>query len=318
MFSVKAIHRPFVARRCLYHVGLCVCLGLVNSNDAKEPPAPSAYAHPSFVIEARELTKAPSRPGSRLIVDVRTAEKFAEGHLQDAVHVVIADWVKDFADTANADQWTRRFRALGIGRDTEVVVYDDRAGQDAARLWWYLRFGGVCQARIVNGGWKSIQAEKTASIVNGPSRAPAVTNYSSPPLTSRRIDLSSVADLVNAKEDKSDRPQLVDTRTEKEFRGLQAAEGVRPGTIPGARHLEWSELVDPSTDRFRTTDEVKKILSERGIDLNRPIILFSNTKGRSSSLSFPLELAGAVQVRVFDAGYKAWAAIENNPVATSN
>ena len=110
--------------------------------------------------------------------------------------------------------------------------------------------------------------------------------------------------------------QLIDARSEKEYLGLQVAEGQRPGTIPGARHLEWSDLVEPTTGRFRPTPDVLQLLKDRGIDLNRPIVAFSNNRSRSSSIAFPLELAGVIQTRVFETGIKSWGSDPSNPIAT--
>ena len=277
---------------------------------------PSTYAREELVIEAAELKKLPSRPGSRRVLDARAKKQFEEGHLKDSIHVVAADWSNKFGDGRDTDLWGRRLSQLGIGRDTEVIVYDNNAGQDAARIWWYLKYWGVCQARLVNGGWKAIQAAELPT-ETGVSRLPAEASFSSPPLALRKIDQASLVAIHQSGRLGTEGPesvQLVDARSEKEFLGLQVAEGQRPGTIPGARHLEWSDLVEPVTGRFRPTPDVLQLLKDRGIDLNRPIVTFSNTRSRSSSIAFPLELAGAIQTRVFETGVKSWGSDPNNPI----
>ena len=147
---------------------------------AADPATGSVYAHADLLIEASELKKLPTRPGSRLVLDARTPEKFEKSHLKEALSANGNDWSKDFGDGRDTELWSRRFSQLGIGRDTEVVIYDDRAGQEAARLWWYLRYWGVCQARIVNGGWKAIEAEGLPT-ASGAARIPAAAQFSSPP-----------------------------------------------------------------------------------------------------------------------------------------
>ena len=46
-----------------------------------------------------------------------------------------------------------RRSALGIAQDSRVVVYDDSSSKDAARVWWILRYWGVADVRLLNGGW---------------------------------------------------------------------------------------------------------------------------------------------------------------------
>ena len=37
--------------------------------------------------------------------------------------------------------------------DSHVVLYDDAKAKDAARVWWILRYFGLKDARLLNGGW---------------------------------------------------------------------------------------------------------------------------------------------------------------------
>jgi thiosulfate/3-mercaptopyruvate sulfurtransferase len=297
-------------------LALMAFVELRQSMNAADKLSSSTYGRNELVIEAHELKKLPSRPEARIVLDVRPLEKFQELHFNDAVHIDAADWSKGFGDGLNSGAWGRRFGEIGIGPDTEVIVYDDRAGQDAARIWWYLKYWGVNQARLVNGGWRAIQAQGLPT-ARGAGRLPTATPFSSTPLATRRIDLASLVAAHKAGRlgtDDTESLQLLDVRSEKEFRGEQITEGLRPGTIPGARHLEWSDLVDSSTDCFLPTAEVVTLLKARGIELNRPVVAFSNTRGRSLSIAFPLELAGVIQTRIFDAGLKAWASDPNNPL----
>src|SRR5690606_6322197 len=43
----------------------------------------------------------------------------------------------------------------GVGRDTQVVVYDQQDGAMAARLWWMLRWLGHERVAVLNGGWQA-------------------------------------------------------------------------------------------------------------------------------------------------------------------
>src|SRR5262249_59285199 len=50
--------------------------------------------------------------------------------------------------------------SLGIGDATRVVVYDERGGIYAARLWWILNYFGHSNVALLNGGWVKWTAEQ--------------------------------------------------------------------------------------------------------------------------------------------------------------
>ncbi|MHB8971653.1 MAG: hypothetical protein ACYC3X_22475 [Pirellulaceae bacterium] len=61
--------------------------------------------------------------------------------------------------------------------------------------------------------------------------------------------------------------QIVNARSEKEFCGIDAQNNLRAGNILGAIHLEWSDLIDPQTHRFKSPDDVRAVFEKAGIDL---------------------------------------------------
>ncbi len=309
---------------CLACVALVMVVGSARSPMAVAQTTPTgavpagAYARAELLIEAAELKAARAGNGKRLVLDARTAEKFQESHLKDAINVSGVDLAKDYGDGLDPAATNRRLGQLGIDRDTEVIVYDDRAGQDGARIWWYLKYWDLPHARLVNGGWKAIQAVGLPTEA-GAGRTPTPGTYASKSNDLRRIDLATLvtahrAGRVGTKQ--SDAIQVIDARTEKEYRGEQKTGGERTGTIPGARHLEWADLVDPGTGRFRSTSEVGTLFQKLQIRTDQPIVVFSNSRGRSTSLIFALELAGAAKAQVLDAGFKSWASDADNPVET--
>ena len=60
---------------------------------------------------------------------------------------------------------------------------------------------------------------------------------------------------------------LWDTRSRAEFEGTQAGYGapVQMGRIPGAAHLEFTELFDSDTKTLKPADELKSLLAANGI-----------------------------------------------------
>jgi len=52
-----------------------------------------------------------------------------------------------------------QFRRWGIGKHTQIVVYDDKVGAVAARLWWLCKWLGHERSAVLDGGfahWSSL------------------------------------------------------------------------------------------------------------------------------------------------------------------
>jgi thiosulfate/3-mercaptopyruvate sulfurtransferase len=56
-----------------------------------------------------------------------------------------------------------------------------------------------------------------------------------------------------------------DVRREGEYDGSEALNNARPGHVPGAIHLEWTELLDPEARTFKPGPELRAMLEARGI-----------------------------------------------------
>src|SRR5438067_9590963 len=113
--------------------------------------AGAQYANPQLIIEADELGKR--KAGGQTIVDVRKASDYEKGHIFKALHVDAAAWAMAFAATQDAAEWSKRLGDLSIDDTSTVIVYGDPKTPDAARIWWILRYWGVRDVRILNGGW---------------------------------------------------------------------------------------------------------------------------------------------------------------------
>ena len=50
----------------------------------------------------------------------------------------------------------------------------------------------------------------------------------------------------------------MDARSEGEFCGTDKLKNKRAGAIPGAKHLEWIDLIDKETQRFKTPDQLRQ------------------------------------------------------------
>lgn len=270
----------------------CLIVLLVAGDDK---PNPAGYAKPELLIEAAEVAKPQAAKPWR-ILDARGKSKYTEGHIPDAIWVDHTTWMRSFDNGDDRDAWAKRIGGLGIDLDTPVVIYDDSGFKDAGRIWWILRYWGVRDVRLLNGGWKA-WLESKGPISAQASKVAAVD-----------VKLAPTAERLAAKTDvlgaiKNGKSQIIDARTAGEFCGTEQT-AKRNGAIPGAKHLEWSDAIDLKTKRFKSAEELKKLFKEAGIDPSRPSIAYCQSGGRASVMAFTLELMGGKDVRNY---YKSWA-----------
>src|SRR5262249_14149165 len=142
------------------------------------------YPRPELLLEVADLVKAGTAKQFR-ILDARPKAKYLADHIPDAVWVDHAAWSKAFATSQEAEGWAQRIGALGIDADSRVVVYDDSQTKDAARIWWILRYFGLRDVRLLNGGWPAWQVaggkvtkDKPAVVKKTPKLTPQATRLS--------------------------------------------------------------------------------------------------------------------------------------------
>jgi len=264
-------------------------------------------ARPDLLIEPRELAQ-PAVAHRWVILDARKKDAYRQSHVPGARWVDHDAWKSALGDGTDAPGWSRRIGELGIGADSRVVVYDDADAVAAARIWWLLRYWGVDQVRLLNGGWKVWQAEGLPTDAHEPPPAAAVAFTA----TARKQRLVTKEQIVASLPEH--RLQIVDARSEGEFCGLDRKESKRGGAIPGAKHLEWNQLIDPATGRFKSPDEMRRLIEQIGIDLDKPVATHCQSGGRGSVMAFGLELIGAKQPGLYYPGWSEWGNRDDLPL----
>ncbi|GAG15090.1 unnamed protein product, partial [marine sediment metagenome] len=217
-------------------------------------------------------------------------------------------WKTALAGGTDAEGWSQRIGGMGIGADSRVVVYDDASAKNAARIWWLLRYWGVRDVRLLNGGWKAWQAEGRPTDAKKPPVAQAV-KFVAAARTRRLMSKDQVLAALAGH-----RLQIVDARSNDEFCGNDLKGCKRGGAIPGARHLEWRDLIDPATDRFKTPEEMRRLFREAEIDVDRPTVSYCYSGGRASVMVFAMELIGAKDSRNYYGGWSEWGNSDDVPV----
>jgi thiosulfate/3-mercaptopyruvate sulfurtransferase len=265
----------------------------------------AAYPRPDLLIEASELKK-PETARKYVVLDARGKGAYKDGHVPGAVWLDSVTWERGFKDGQDEKGWAERIGALGVSADTPVVVYDNNLAKDAARMWWILRYWGVRDVRLLNGGWRAWTAAG-GPVAKGENTPRAVAAKLSP----ERGRLATKEQVKTWLDGKSG--QILDARSTEEFCG-EAKKAKRNGAIPGAKHLEWSDTLDKKTGRFKSTAELTKLFQGAGIDPARPATTYCQSGGRAAVLAFVVELMGGKEVRNYYRSWAEWGNAEDTPI----
>lgn len=244
-----------------------------------------------------------------VVLDARQAALFYLGHIEGAHLVPRSEFldtrggVKSLVPTATA--FEALMERLGITKDSTVVTYAEDDNPYAARLAWTLRYYGHKKVLVLNGGYQKWQSEGHPTSLL-PTVAAQASHYrvSTPGKARAEMDYL-LTQLGN--------PAVVvwDTRSAKEYSG-EDIRADRGGHIPGAVHLNWTELQKEvnGSKVLKSEAEIRALLADKGISPESEVIAHCQTGIRSSYATLVLQGLGFSQVKNYDGSWIEWA---NNP-----
>lgn len=230
----------------------------------------SGYAHPEFLVDAQWVEAHKDDPNV-VVVDCDYEAGYLRGHIAGAV-MVPDNYEKD-PDTGRVhilppDKFAAMCQSLGIGDDSQVIAYDNNQSLYTARLWWALNYYGHTNVKVLNGGWRTWVQEGCAVSFDRPQPKTGVT------FTPKVNDSIMVkADELKAACNLSD-AVIWDVRSDGEYDGSNSRGNKRVGHVPGAVHLEWFNVMDRDTHQFKPADEVRKMLSDKGVTPDKAVFAY--------------------------------------------
>jgi thiosulfate/3-mercaptopyruvate sulfurtransferase len=265
-----------------------------------------AYPRPELLIEAAELAK-PDVAKKFRILDTRSLKEWKESHVSSSSFVSVSEWNKQFTAGPDAAWWAKELGRLGIDADVPVVFCGDDM-RETCRAWWILRYWGIKDVRLLNGGWTAWTTGKHPLAKGDAEPRFALKTPKLMPTEQRLATKELVKDSL-----KESLFQIIDARTEGEYCGdIKTAK--KAGAIPGAIHLEWKVLLDQKTQKFLSAKELDQLFKKAGIDLARPAVAHCQSGGRSSVMVFAMDLMGAKDVRNYYRSWAEWGNADDTPV----
>jgi len=282
-------------------------LAMVLSGILISLPAP-APAPTDLLVETDWLAAHATDAGVR-VVDMRT-RGYEAGHILGAMlldnnAIRVAAGPPTFLPSS-AD-FEKLMAGLGISDATRVVVYDDRGGIYAARLWFVLNAFGHPNVALLNGGWTKWTMEQRATSADRPAISPGAFHAR---LNPRWV--ATAADVVAAIG--KPRIRIVDARTPGEIAGTDLRGIKRGGAIPSSVPVYWEDALDPVSKAFKPMAEIEKLYRDRGIGPTDEVITYCQIGMRASHDLFTLALIGHTNGRVYYGSWEEWGNREDLPI----
>ena len=203
-----------------------------------------------------------------------------------------------------AEQFAKAMGALGVGADTQVVLYDARENMWAARVWWMLRAFGFDDAAVLDGGWQAWTTEQRPVCSDPCGYAPS--EFTATPRAGLFV---STQEVVAAIEDPG--TTIVSALGRRQHRG-EINEYGRPGHIPGAKNVSAWAILDKRSGRYRPLDELREMCAPV-LGAER-IITYCGGGIAASSLALTLHRLGHPDVSVYDGSLLEWCADPSLPL----
>jgi thiosulfate/3-mercaptopyruvate sulfurtransferase len=240
------------------------------------------------------------------------AAEYAAGHLPGAVYV---DLETQLSRPRGAGEGRHPLpdpvalqevlRDAGISTDSRVVVYDAATSTSAARGWWVLRWAGLADVRVLDGGLAAWAAEVGVLSTDVPLPTPGdvVVRAGSLPV----LDAASAADLARS-------GVLLDARAPERYRG--DVEPVDPvaGHVPGAVNSPTTQNLDP-TGRFLAQEVLRERFTALGAGSGEPVGAYCGSGVTAAHTLLALEVAG-FPATLYPGSWSEWVSDPSRPVAT--
>ncbi len=202
------------------------------------------------------------------------------------------------------DQFARAIGELGIDNNSRVVVYSAENHVWATRLWWMLRWAGLEQVSVLDGGlvaWKDEHRELSTEPSNH---------------TAKKFILSLRPELIADRDEvfnaiSDDKVKIIDALPLASYKG-DFAMYARPGHIATATNMPSSDLIDGS-GHFISLEELDML--QKG-NRSQRTITYCGGGVAATGTAFNLYRSGFKDVAVYMGSLQEWAPNSENPMTT--
>jgi len=285
---------------------------------------PTARSNPDPLIPADQLADlmrdGTGRGDPAVVLDVRWTVAGSDPDSYLTAHIPGARFVdldRDLAGPAGLGgrhplpdpvDLQAALRAGGIDDDSNVVVYDGGSGLASARAWWLLRWSGLRDVRVLDGGlaaWLAVDDRPTAA---GPEpTTPEPGTVTVRPGAMPVVEVDRAAELAAS-------GALIDARAAARYRGEIEPLDPVAGHIPGSVNLPIGDLLTAG-GTFRSPAELRAAFAGLGFAATdaQSVAASCGSGITACQLILAAEIAG-LELALYPGSYSQWCAL-GRPVA---
>lgn len=203
------------------------------------------------------------------------------------------------------NEFSKFMEGFGVSNDSVIVIYDDGDLAGPSRLWWMLKYMGLDNVYILEGGikaWKkengSVTAEVTKNFKHGEIKLNIKENM--------KCEIKYVKSSIGKKD-----VVIVDSRAKERYLGIVEPMDKKAGHIPTAKNYDWTlnfkdgKILEEEKlkDRFKQLAQYSEIIVHCG----------SGVTGCANVLA--LDEIG-IESKLYVGSWSDWSSYEENPVST--
>jgi len=271
--------------------------------------------------ELLDLLGRASGPGpiAPVVLDVRWAlgrsdghEQYLAGHVPGAVYVDLEAELAAFPSPQHGrhplpepDDLQAAARRWGVRGGVPVVVYDTVGGMSAARAWWLLRWAGVADVRLLDGGLAAWLAAGGQLDVGEVTARPGDVVLETGALATVGPDEARAL---------AETGLLLDARAAERFRGEVEPVDPRAGHIPGAVSAPTAENLD-EVGRFLPTADLAARFAALGAVGGASVGVYCGSGVNAAHQVAALAVAG-IDAALYPGSWSQWSNDADRPVET--
>jgi thiosulfate/3-mercaptopyruvate sulfurtransferase len=277
-----------------------------------------ALGRESVLVTADHLARALDGPQQPVLLDVRWTlggppghDEYLTGHIPGAVFV---DLDRELAlppedrrpqdgrhPLPRVEALQADMRRWGISDATAVVAYDDSGNTAAARAWWLLRWAGLEDVRLLDGGLSAWRAAGGAVATNDVVAAPGSVRVR--PGCLPTVGVEALEAWTGT---------LLDARAAERYRGETEPVDPKAGHIPGATSAPTTDNLAADGTFLPTEDLVARF---RGLD--GPVAAYCGSGVTAAHQIAALAIAG-IDATLYPGSWSQWSnldlPVETGPV----
>ncbi len=214
-----------------------------------------------------------------------------------------SDQTAEFPNTIPTEtQFTEEAQALGVYKNSAIVIYDKMGIYSSPRAWWLFKTMGFNNVAVLDGGlpkWVS----------KGYNTSPFVEKYNNKVGDfEAKYNPKLIRFFETIKTASTDKSQLIiDARSASRFSGKakEPRAGLRSGCIPNSINIPYTTLLNGYT--LKPIEDLKVIFKD--IDKNKPLIFSCGSGITACILALAATELNYNNISVYDGSWTEWGSL---------